>query len=57
MYQLLGGAADPQKFTDIRSILSDYSFTTPEKMQALADRYLRKNKSWRVEVLPEKKAG
>jgi zinc protease len=55
MYQLEGGAVEPGKFQDIRSILSDSASTTPERMQALAGRYLRGDKSWRLEVVPEKK--
>ncbi len=55
MYQLEGGAMEPGKFDDIRSILNDYSLTTPQRMQTLANRYLRKDKSWRLEVVPEKK--
>lgn len=56
MFQLEGAANDPRKIAGIRTILSDYSQTTPEKMQALAQRYLRSDKSWRLEVVPEKSA-
>jgi len=55
MSLLGGGALEPGKFDDIRSILVDYSKTTPEAMQALAARYLVKDRSWRVEVLPKGK--
>ena len=55
MYQLTGGAFEPRKFNDIRSVLADYTQTTPEAMQALAKRYLVPEKSWRLEVVPEKK--
>ncbi|MCW1382632.1 insulinase family protein [Novosphingobium sp. KCTC 2891] len=55
MYQLEGGALEPGKFSDIRSILTDYSTTTPERMQALANRYLRRDRSWRLEVVPRPK--
>ena len=54
MYQLEGAANDPRKIAAIRTILNDYSQTTPERMQALAQRYLQKDKSWRLEVVPEK---
>lgn len=54
MFQLEGAANDPRKIAAIRTILNDYSQTTPERMQALAERYLRKDKSWRLEVVPEK---
>ncbi|MFM2372464.1 MAG: hypothetical protein RIS85_2186, partial [Pseudomonadota bacterium] len=56
MYQLEGAAGDPRKIAAIRTILNDYSQTTPERMQALAQRYLQKDKSWRLEVVPEKAA-
>lgn len=56
MFQLEGAANDPRKIAAIRTILNDYSQTTPERMQALAERYLRKDKSWRLEVVPEKAA-
>ena len=55
MYQLTGGAFEPRKFTDIRSVLADYTQTTPEAMQALAQRYLVPGRAWRLEVVPEKK--
>lgn len=55
MFQLEGAANDPRKIAAIRTILNDYSQTTPERMQALAQKYLRKDKSWRLEVVPEKK--
>ena len=55
MSQLEGGALEPGKFQAIRSILSDYSLTSPERMQMLANRYLRRDRSWRMEVVPEKK--
>jgi len=37
----------------LRTLLSDYTKTTPERMQALAARYLGQNKSWRAAVVPE----
>lgn len=55
MYQLEGAAYDPRKIAAIRTILNDYSQTTPERMQALAQKYLRADKSWRLEVVPEKR--
>jgi zinc protease len=54
MYQLEGGALDPDKFTQIRSILSDYSAITPERLQTLAKRYLVAGKAWRLRVVPGK---
>ena len=55
MYQLTGGAFEPRKFNDIRSVLADYTQTTPAAMQALARRYLLPERTWRLEVVPEKK--
>ncbi|NLR71062.1 insulinase family protein [Novosphingobium sp. ERN07] len=55
MFQLEGAANDPRKIAAIRTILNDYSQTTPERMQLLAQRYLVKDQSWRLEVVPEKK--
>lgn len=55
MYQLTGGAFEARKFSDIRSVLADYTQTTPEEMQELAKRYLVPSRAWRLEVVPEKK--
>lgn len=52
---LEGGAFEPQKFKDLRSILADYSQITPEQVQGLARRYLLPDKSWRMEIVPEKR--
>jgi zinc protease len=54
MYQLEGGALEPEKFTQIRSILSDYSQIAPERLQALAKRYLVQGKAWRLRIVPGK---
>jgi zinc protease len=54
MFQLEGAANDPRKIAAIRTILNDYSQTTPDRMQALAMRYLTRDKSWRLMVVPEK---
>ena len=54
MYQLEGGALAPEKFNQIRSILSDYSQITPERLQALAQRYLLPAKAWQLRIVPGK---
>ncbi|OYU34997.1 M16 family metallopeptidase [Novosphingobium sp. PASSN1] len=54
MYQLEGGALMPEKFGQIRSILSDYSAITPDRLQALAKRYLLPGKAWRMRIVPGK---
>lgn len=55
MGQIEGATSDPSRISTVRSILTDYTQTTPEKMQALAARYLGKDNSWRLEVVPETK--
>jgi zinc protease len=53
MGQIEGATYDPSRLASVRSVLVDYTETTPAKMQALAARYLGKDNSWRLEVLPE----
>ena len=57
MYQLEGATADPVRIAALRTLLSDYTRTTPERMQALAAKYLGQNKSWRAAVVPEGSLG
>jgi zinc protease len=57
MYQLEGATADPSRVAGIRTILQDYTVTTPAEMQALASRYLEPGKSWRLAVLPQQQTG
>ncbi|WP_334182628.1 M16 family metallopeptidase [Novosphingobium sp.] len=56
MGQLEGATYDPSRIGTVRTILYDYTAATPQQMQALAARYLGKNNSWRLEVMPEGKA-
>lgn len=53
MYQIEGGTSDPARIASVRSLLTDYTTTTPAQMQALAKRYLVADRSWRLAVLPE----
>jgi zinc protease len=53
MGQLEGASEDPRKFAALRSLLPDMTRTTPQAMQALAAKYLRRGGSWRVAVIPE----
>ncbi|WP_260929505.1 M16 family metallopeptidase [Novosphingobium sp. 9] len=55
MDQLEGATWDPKRIAAVRTILPDYTQTTPQAMQALAAKYLGKGKSWRLEVLPDPK--
>jgi zinc protease len=57
MFQLEGATRDPQRFAALRTLLGDYTETTPETMQALAARYLAPDKAWDIAVLPEGPAG
>ena len=53
MREIEGATADPTRIQQVRSIMVDYTQTTPEAMQALAARYLGADKSWRLAVVPE----
>ena len=57
MQQLEGATADPSRITSLRTVLTDYTETTPAAMQALAARYLGRDASWRLQVLPVKDGG
>jgi zinc protease len=56
MQQLEGATTDPTRINSVRTVLTDYTETTPAAMQALAAKYLGKDASWRLEVMPEKDA-
>ncbi len=53
MYQLEGATQDQRKFAALRTLLADFTRTTPAEMQALARKYLQKGKSWRLAVIPD----
>ncbi|WP_170002129.1 M16 family metallopeptidase [Pseudopontixanthobacter vadosimaris] len=53
LYQLEGAASDPRRVAMLRTLLNDYSQTTPERMQDLARRYLASRPGWRVAVIPK----
>ncbi|MDE8652593.1 M16 family metallopeptidase [Novosphingobium album (ex Liu et al. 2023)] len=55
MGQIEGATSDPSRISTVRTVLTDYTQTSPEKMQELAARYLGKDNSWRLEVVPEQK--
>lgn len=57
MNQIAGATRDPARIAAVRTILRDYTETTPQKMQALAALYLGPDKSWRLAVLPESQVG
>ena len=53
MYQLEGATADPSRFAALRTILPDFTVTTPEAMQQLAKQFLTRERSWRAAVVPQ----
>lgn len=53
MNQLEGATTDPARFAAVHTLLTDYTQTTPQKMQDLARKYLDPAKSWRLAVVPE----
>ena len=53
LFQLEGAATEPARMDDVRSILNDYSQTTPAAMQALAKQFLARDRSWRLQVIPQ----
>ena len=53
MNQVEGGSDDPSRFAAVRSIMTDYTQITPAEVQALAQRYLIRGKSWRLAVIPQ----
>ena len=53
LYNLEGATVDPQRVELLRSLLSDYSQTSPQVMQFLADRYLAKRAAFRLAIIPE----
>ncbi|MGI8942848.1 MAG: M16 family metallopeptidase, partial [Qipengyuania sp.] len=53
MWQLEGATADPMQVALLRSLLSDYTRTTPQAMQELARKYFGGTDGWRLAVIPE----
>ncbi len=53
LYTVEGATADPRRLRYVRSLLTDYSQTTPAAMQALAKRYLAARPGVQVAVIPE----
>ncbi|WP_369027182.1 M16 family metallopeptidase [Qipengyuania sp. RANM35] len=52
LYQLEGSTQEPMRIALLRSLLVDFTETTPEKMQALAQKYFG-TAGWRLAVIPE----
>lgn len=56
LYNLEGAASDPQRVALLRTLLADYSQTSPQVMQFLADRYFGRGVPFRLAILPEGQA-
>lgn len=52
LYQLEGATTDPRLVAYLRSLLSDYSRTTPQAMQTLAQKYFGGTRPWQLAVIP-----
>ena len=53
MYLLEGATTDPSRFGAVGTLLGDYTETTPAAMQLLARKYLTRDTSWRMAVMPQ----
>jgi zinc protease len=53
LWQLEGASTDPERVRLLRSMLNDYTQTTPQQMQALAAKYLAAQPPFRLAVIPE----
>ena len=53
LYQLEGSTTEPVRIALLRSLLVDFTETTPERMQALAQKYFGGTPGWRLAVIPE----
>ncbi|MCV0382145.1 MAG: insulinase family protein [Erythrobacter sp.] len=53
LYQLEGSTVDPRRVAMMRSLLNDYSRTSPEVMMQLAQKYFGGSEAYRIAVLPE----
>jgi zinc protease len=56
LYNLEGAAFDPQRVALLRTLLADYSQTSPQVMQFLADRYFAKGVPFKLAIIPEGQA-
>lgn len=53
LFNLEGATQDPQILAMLPTLLGDYSRTSPQAMQLLADRYLAKGHPFRLAIIPE----
>jgi len=53
LWQLEGASTDPERVRLLRSLLSDYTQTTPQAMEALAAKYFGGKQPFKLAVIPE----
>ena len=53
LYNMEGAAFEPERLGTLRSLLADYTQTTPQVMQFLAQRYFSERSPMRLAVIPE----
>ncbi|WP_235901089.1 M16 family metallopeptidase [Pontixanthobacter aquaemixtae] len=53
LYQIEGSSTDPRRLLYLQTLQADYSETTPERMQALAQRYFGAREGWQMAIIPE----
>ena len=53
LFNLEGATTDPQRVALLRTLLIDYSQTSPQVMQYLAERYLAQPTPYKLAVIPE----
>jgi len=56
MSQVEGATQDAGRYNQVRGIMEDYTSVTPAQLQQLAQRWLVKERAWRLAVVPEVKA-
>lgn len=57
LYNLQGAAFDPLRVTLLRSLMNDYTQTTPQHIRDLAMKYLGSRAGWHLQVLPQPMPG
>ncbi|NKJ00558.1 M16 family metallopeptidase [Novosphingobium sp. SG707] len=55
MSQIEGATQDPRRYAQVRGLMADYVNVKPEELQALAARWLIKDRAFRLAIVPERK--
>ncbi|RKF22036.1 insulinase family protein [Altericroceibacterium spongiae] len=56
MDELEGATRDPNRLSNLNSMMTDYTKVTPEEIKALAAKYLTSHGGWRLAIMPEKRS-